>query len=131
MTALLLLSLPVAATPPPDLQAGRQAYAKCMGCHSPAYNRTGPLHCGLLGRESASVEAYDYSEAMRDADVTWDRDTLDSFLAAPLAMLPGTSMGFAGISDASERRNLIAWLATLDASSELCRGIMSNPKGRT
>jgi cytochrome c len=64
---------------------------------------------------------------MRNAAITWDADTLNRFLAAPLPMLPGTSMGFAGIADDAERRNLIAWLATLDPSSELCRDVLLKP----
>ncbi len=102
-----------------------RSYAKCMGCHSPEYNRTGPLHCGLFGRESAAVQGYNYSEAMRDAGLVWNADTLDRFLESPLTMLPGTSMGFAGIPDQTERRNLIAWLATLNASSDTCRDALT------
>jgi len=128
-TAVLMLSLSVAATAPADLAAGEASYAKCLGCHSPEYNRTGPLHCGLLGRPAASVESYSYSAAMRDADLVWNAETLDRFLAAPLTMVPGTSMGFAGIPDDAERRNLIAWLATLDASSDQCRDVLSNRSG--
>lgn len=124
-----ILSLPVAATPPADLAAGEASYAKCIGCHSPDYNRTGPLHCGLFGRVSAGVQSYDYSEAMRDAGLVWDAETLDRFLAAPLKVVPGTSMGFAGIPDDEERRNLIAWLATLTASSDQCRDVQSNQTG--
>lgn len=124
-----MLSLSVAATPPADLAGGEASYAKCMGCHSPEYNRTGPLHCGLLGRKSASVASYTYSEAMRDADLVWNAETLDRFLAAPLKMVPGTSMGFVGIPDDEERQNLIAWLATLNASSDLCRDVLSNENG--
>ncbi len=123
-SVFFLLSLPVAATSKPDLAAGQESYAKCIGCHSPSYNRTGPLHCGIVGREAASVEGYNYSQAMREARIVWDADTLDRFLTAPLTMLPGTSMGFAGIPDAEERRNLIAWLASLDASSDACRDVL-------
>jgi cytochrome c len=61
---------------------------------------------------------------MRAAGLIWDSVTLERFLAAPLTMLPGTTMGFAGISDDEERRNLIAFLATLDRSSELCRDVL-------
>ncbi len=125
----LVLSLSVAATPPVDLAAGEASYAKCMGCHSPEYNRTGPLHCGLLGRESGAVQFFDYSEAMRGAGLIWNAETLDRFLAAPLEMVPGTSMGFAGIADDEERRNLIAWLATLNSSSDECREVLSPRTG--
>lgn len=128
-TALFMLSLPVTATPPADLSAGQASYAKCMGCHSPEYNRTGPLHCGLLGRQSASVKGYDYSQAMRNAGIVWNIDTLNRFLQAPLEIVPGTSMGFAGIPNNEERLNLIAWLATLNQSSDQCRDVLSKQTG--
>ena len=131
LTAIVfpMLSLSVAATPTANLAAGQTSYAKCMGCHSPEYNRTGPLHCGLLGRKSASVRSYTYSAAMRTANLVWNAETLDRFLAAPLKVVPGTSMGFVGIPDDEERRNLIAWLATLSASSDTCRNVLSTQTG--
>jgi cytochrome c len=122
-TAFPLLSLSadcVATRPDPD--AGEQVYARCLACHSPDRNRTGPMHCGLFGRVSGTASGSDYSDAMRAAAIIWNSDTLDRFLEAPLAMVPGTSMGFAGIADRDERRKLIAWLATLTASSPLCNG---------
>jgi cytochrome c len=124
-TALPQLSLP-AMDGVADPAAGQQVYAKCMACHSPERNRTGPLHCGLLGREAGSVKGYAYSDAMRDSRITWTRDSLDRFLSAPLKVLPGTTMGFAGIVSAEERRDLIAWLATLDAGSALCADVFTD-----
>lgn len=122
-TVLLSVSLGAFASQQGDLVAGMRSYAKCLACHSPEYNRTGPLHCGLLGRKAGSVKGYAYTNAMRGSGITWDVDTLNTFLSAPLEMVPGTSMGFAGISDDTERRNLIAWLATLDASADACRDL--------
>ena len=123
-TALPLLSLP-AMHEPADIAAGEQVYAKCIGCHSPERNRTGPLHCGLLGRESGSVNGYAYSDAMRNAGITWTSESLDQFLSAPMKVVPGTTMGFAGLADAAERRNLIAWLAMLDANSAVCADVLN------
>lgn len=123
-TALLLLSLPASASPAvADPAAGERVYDRCMGCHSPDRNRTGPLHCGLFGRVSGTVKAYDYSKAMHAAAITWNSETLDHFLKAPLTAIPGTTMGFAGIADNGDRRNLIAWLATLTAASPQCSGV--------
>jgi cytochrome c len=109
--------------PAADVEAGERIYARCIGCHSPERNRTGPLHCGLFGRVSGSVKGYDYSEAMRSAAITWNGESLDLFLEAPLAAVSGTTLGFAGIKDRRERQNLTAWLATLSASSVSCNGI--------
>lgn len=107
-------------THPADVAAGEQIYARCIGCHSPDRNRTGPQHCGLIGRKSGAVPDYDYSEAMKTADIIWNTETLNSFLQSPMTEVPGTTMGFAGIADADERHNLIAWLATLNKDNPLC-----------
>lgn len=106
---------------PPSVVAGEQVYAKCMGCHSPDRNRTGPRHCGLVGRQSGSLTGYPYSEAMKASKLRWTTETLNAFLQSPMTMVPGTTMGFAGIADPVERRNLIAWLATLTEDSPLCK----------
>lgn len=93
-----------------DAKAGEEIYSRCLACHALAYDRTGPRHCGLFGRRAGSVAGFDYSDAMRRSGIVWDRKSLDRFLAAPLAAVPGTSMGYAGVADAKERADLIAWL---------------------
>lgn len=125
VTAVVLVGLAPCTRPAPpagDAAAGERAYARCIGCHSPEWHRAGPRHCGLLGRVSGTASGYDYSEAMRQAAIPWDAASLDRFLAAPMTVVPGTSMGFAGIADAAERRDLIAWLATLVVPSKHCPG---------
>lgn len=112
-----------------NLAAGEQSYAKCIGCHSPDRNRTGPLHCGLVGREAGAVPDYAYSDAMRASGIVWTVDALDRFLRDPLQMVPGSTMGFAGIADAAERRDLVAWLATLTESSAACATALKRPAG--
>jgi cytochrome c len=110
----LVLALTSAATAatgaPPDLRAGEAVYARCMGCHALAYDRTGPHHCGLFGRRAGSVPGFPYSEAMKKSGIVWSAHTLDRFLANPVKAVPGTTMGYAGVPDASERAALIAWL---------------------
>ena len=123
-TCLGFFAVLVAAVPPPgDAAAGKLEYAKCIGCHSPDRNRTGPRHCGLFGRTSGTLPGYDYSEAMRNAAILWDSETLDRFLAAPMTVVPGTTMGFAGVADARERRDLVAYLGSLTPSAEECSGL--------
>lgn len=116
----------VAAMPVGDPVAGKGVYVRCSGCHSPARNRTGPRHCGLFGRASGSLPGYDYSQAMKEADVIWNAETLDWFLKSPFKAVPGTKMGFVGIRDDKDRRDLIAYLATLTLDSEACSGVTGN-----
>ena len=110
-----------------DPQAGQEIYARCMACHALAYDRTGPRHCGLIGRRAGSMKDFPYSAAMRRSKIVWGEKTLDRFLANPLQAVPGTSMGYAGITDGKERADLIAYLGRANASSE-CRKLPRPPR---
>jgi len=106
-----------ASTPVPaagDAARGKAVYAQCLGCHSPDRHRTGPKHCGLIGRKSGTASGYEYSKAMQQANVVWSAQTLDHFLFAPLSFIPGTKMGVAGIKNAKSRRDLIAYLIVIN-----------------
>ncbi len=103
-----------------EVSAGERLYVQCTGCHAPDYHRTGPMHCGLLGRKAGSVAGFTFTAAMKASNLVWNPDTLDRFLRAPTAAVPGTSMGFAGIASGTERRQLIAFLATLTPENPRC-----------
>ena len=94
-----------------DPARGEKIYERCAACHSLTTDRTGPHHCGLIGRRAGAVAGFDYSNAMKQSKIVWNERTLDRFLANPLKAVPGTSMGYAGIPDVAERRDLIAYLA--------------------
>ena len=64
----------------------------------------------VFGRQAGSVEGYNYSPALREADFTWTAQQLDQWLNDPRGFLPGNKMAFAGIRDETDRRDLIAWL---------------------
>ena len=96
---------------PAELRRGEQIYTRCAACHAIESNRTGPQHCGLFGRRAGTAPGFDtYSKAMRDSKIVWNEGSLDVFLQAPTLAVPGTSMGYAGVKDAQERGDLIAWL---------------------
>lgn len=99
-----------------DADHGKQLYARCAACHSLAIDRTGPRHCGLLGRRAGGVPGFPYSEAMKRSGIVWTAATLDRFLANPMQAIPGTAMGYSGISDPKERADLVAFLVQADAS---------------
>ena len=103
-----------------DPKAGEVVYARCLACHALTYNRTGPKHCGLIGRRAGSVPSFPYSAAMKRANWIWDKKTLDRFLANPMKAVPGTTMGYAGVKDRQERADLIAYLEQAGKSS-VCR----------
>ena len=104
-------ALLVAALATGDPKAGEAIYPRCLACHALAYDRVGPRHCGLIGRRAGSVAGFDYSDAMKQSKLTWTRENLERFLADPLGTVPGTTMTYAGVPDAKERADLIAYLA--------------------
>ncbi len=98
-----------------DPAAGKAAFKKCEICHSPeaGKNKIGPSLFGVVGRHSASVSNFSYSDAMKAFNHTWDEATLDAYLTNPRQVVPGTKMVFAGIKDQKEREDVIAYLMTL------------------
>jgi len=47
---------------------------------------------------------------MKRSKIVWDEKTLDRFLADPLKTIPGTTMTYAGVPEARERADLVAYL---------------------
>jgi len=93
-----------------DPTRGKVLYQACQACHSMDANDLGPRHRGVVGRRAGSVGDYNYSTALKASGLTWDRDTLDRWLANPSALVPGTKMFFI-VSDAQTRADIIAYLA--------------------
>ena len=104
-----------------DAARGEAIYQRCLACHSLEHDRVGPRHCGLFGRTAGSVPGYAYSSAMKKYGVTWNEQTLDHFIENPLKTVPGTKMGYAGVKDAQERADLIAYLKQATQDPKTCK----------
>jgi cytochrome c len=99
-----------------DAAAGKTLFTqKCGICHAPVegQNKIGPSLWGVVGRRAGTLASYTYSDAMKNANRTWDPATLDDYLTAPRQKIPGIKMIFAGLPEQSDRQNVIAYLATL------------------
>ena len=98
-----------------DAEAGKTEFKKCALCHTTeaGKNKVGPSLFGVVGRKSASLDGYNYSEAMKKFDHIWDAQTLDTYLSDPRGSVPNTKMIFPGIKDEKERQDVIAYLETL------------------
>jgi cytochrome c len=118
--ALALLASAPAQAADGNAERGEEIYTRCLACHTLAHNRVGPRHCGLFGRKAGTVPKYQYSSAMKKYGVTWTEETLDRFIENPLKAVPGTKMGYAGIKDAQERADLIAYLKKATADPKTC-----------
>lgn len=96
-----------------DLDAGRGQARVCLACHSlneGGPNMIGPNLYGFFGRSVGGVDNYSYSNALESADFVWTPRALDAWLREPAGFLPGNRMTYAGVPDATDRRDLIAFL---------------------
>lgn len=114
LAAVMLVSVPTLAQAAGDAAAGEKVFNQCKACHTieAGKNRVGPSLHGVVGRAAGSVEGFQYSPAMKSSGLTWTPETLDKYLADPKAAVPGNKMAFAGLKNAEDRANVIAYLST-------------------
>lgn len=95
-------------------QGERLFRSQCVGCHSiePGMHLAGPSLHAVMGRPVGSLDDYDYSPALREAELVWNRENLDAFLAGPDRFLPGTRMLLWGL-DEPTREHIIGYLESL------------------
>jgi cytochrome c len=115
VAALGALALSGPALADGDAEAGKVVFKKCMVCHSDVagQNKIGPSLHGVVGRPSASIANYSYSNGMKAFNKTWDEATLLNYLIAPMKTVQGTKMSFVGLPDEKDRLNVVAYLKTL------------------
>ena len=109
----------VAALPAPyntgDPAAGEAKFAQCRSCHAIAQgapNLTGPNLYGVFGTKAAQIAGFDFSDDLKAANLTLDAPTLDKWIENPKALAAQTKMTFAGLKNAQDRYDVIAYLAT-------------------
>ena len=98
---------------PGDAAKGADAYDdRCSGCHVIGGVGQGPNLAGVVGRKAGAAPGFAYTAALKGSGLTWTPANLDRWLAGPQKVVPGTAM-LAVVPDPTERRQLIAYLATL------------------
>ena len=108
-----ILSLFVARAWTQPVADGKDLFERrCSGCHSLDRDKEGPRLGGVYGRVSGSVPSFPYSDALKNAHVTWDAESLDKWLADPESVVPGNDMAF-HVDSATERNEIIAYLKQL------------------
>jgi cytochrome c len=115
VTAALLTTLLLAGSAHADGDAarGEVRFQDCAACHKldAGANTIGPSLHGIFGRKAGELADFRYSPAMKRSGIVWTPETLDQFITDPQAMVPGNRMPFAGIADAGDRADLIAYLS--------------------
>ncbi|MBI2313934.1 MAG: cytochrome c family protein [Betaproteobacteria bacterium] len=96
-----------------DPARGVRLFNQCAACHSldPGRHMTGPSLAGIWGRKAGKAQGFArYSEAIKQAGVTWDGPSLDRWLRNPKEFIPGSRMDFPGVRNDNMRADLIAFL---------------------
>jgi cytochrome c len=110
--ALALLAGPIGAQAQGDPEKGEKVFNKCKTCHvvEEEKNKVGPHLVGIFGRPAGSVEGFKYSDAMKNADIVWEDETITAYVKEPRAYIPGNRMAFAGLRKDEEIADLLAYL---------------------
>jgi len=114
LVSAAVLAMPLLARAQGDGAAGEKLFAHCAVCHStkPGENKFGPSLAGVFGRKSGTAPGYNYSAAMKAANVTWDEKTLDEYLQGPGKFVKGTRMVYF-VPEEKDRQDIVAYLKTL------------------
>jgi cytochrome c len=95
-----------------DAARGEKYFVDCASCHSltAGENGVGPSLAGVIGRKAATLDDYRYSPALKRSNIVWSPQTLETFIADPQKAVPANRMPYAGLTNAGERADLIAYL---------------------
>lgn len=96
-----------------DPAAGEKVFAKCAACHTitpggPA--GVGPNIYGVMGKPHGAQPGFAYSAALKGKPGNWDWASMSEWLKSPRKYAEGTKMTFAGLSNAKDRANLLAYI---------------------
>jgi cytochrome c len=112
VTALLTSLLTAPAHAEGDAVRGEAHFRECAACHKLAAgaNEVGPSLHGVFSRKAGELGDFRYSPAMKRSGISWTPEALDKYLADPQAFIPANRMPYAGMSNAADRADLIAYL---------------------
>jgi cytochrome c len=99
-----------------DAANGKTVFGRCAICHTVQKGGAiglGPNLFGVAGRKAASLPNFTYSAALKNSGITWTPDKLKAWVSGPARLVPGTKMAFAGIVNAKQVDDVVAYLATL------------------
>ena len=108
----MTLGLATAARADGDAVRGQAHFQDCAACHRlDGVNNVGPSLHGIFTRKAGELADFRYSSAMKRSGIVWTPETLDTFISDPQAMVPANRMPYAGMANASDRADLIAYLS--------------------
>jgi len=111
--AILVLAFSASAGAAADAEHGKALFQTCAACHTDRPDALGPSLKGVVGRKSAALEDFRYSNPMKRANLVWDDDNLRAYINDPQAKVKGNRMPYGGISDPKDVDDIIAYLKIL------------------
>jgi cytochrome c len=110
--ALSVLLLSGVARADGDAARGEARFQDCAACHKleAGANNVGPSLHGIFTRKAGEIADFRYSPAIKRSGIVWTPETLDKFITDPQALVPGNRMPYAGMANAGDRADLIAYL---------------------
>ena len=106
-----------------DPAKGEQVFKKCVSCHkidAGGANGLGPNLHGVVGEAIGSGHGgFAFSDALKSHGGNWDWKNLSDWLHNPKKFAPGTKMTFAGLGNAEDRANVIAYLNSQGSNKPL------------
>jgi cytochrome c len=111
----------LAALPAPyntaDIANGEAKFALCQSCHTLAQggaNMTGPNLYGIFGAKAGEGRnGFKFSDQLMASGIVWTPEKMDPWITKPQDVVPGSKMTFAGLNDAKDRSDLIAYLMVM------------------
>ena len=97
------------------------AQRQCGACHT--FNEggrsgVGPNLYGIIGQPHGHLDGFNYSAAMKGKHgEAWDYEKINTFIAGPAKAIPGTRMTFAGLRQAGQRADVIAFLKSISPNA--------------
>jgi cytochrome c len=115
-TAALCMTLGLAtgaARADGDPVRGEARFQDCAACHrlEAGVNNVGPSLHDIFTRKAGELADFRYSSAMKRSGIVWTPETLNTFISDPQALVPANRMPYAGMANASDRADLIAYLS--------------------
>ena len=107
---LLALASPATAADPDH---GKALYQTCAACHTERPDALGPSLKGVVGRKSAALDDFRYSNPMKRANLVWDDANLRAYIQDPQAKVKGNRMPYGGLTDGKDVDDIVAYLKTL------------------
>ena len=106
-----------------DADRGKGVYKKCAACHvlDKEKNKVGPHLVKIIDRKAGVVPKYRYSKALKkmaDGGLVWTLENLDKYLTKPRDFIKRGKMAFAGLRDAQDRADVIAYLEKVGGKTE-------------